>query len=471
MNRVNAPVITIVGGGFSGSMVAVHLLKKATHPLAIKLIERQPFIGRGIAYSSNLDCHLLNVPAGKMSAFPDEPNHFLHWLNSRADRLQPIDANNFVPRSLYGKYIQEVVREAVALAPQGVYLERITDEAVSIKRTIKGAIVHLASGKELRCDRVVLALGNFPSYAPPVQNSSFYSSKRYLASFWSYPSLTNIASDSHVLLVGSGLTAVDAIATLHQQGHQGKIYVISRRGLLPQPHRHTRPYPPFLSADDSPKTIRALVRQVRQEIEIAVTQGYSWQAVIDSLRCETQLLWQSLPLAEKHRFLRHIQSYWNIHRHRIAPEIAQIISKMQDSAQLVFWAGRIQTYYENADGVDVVIRRRRSQDFVSLRAGVVINCTGLESNYRKVQHPLIIDLLASGFICPDSLGLGLAVAPNGSLIDADGKVQNRLFTLGSACRSCLWETTAVAEIRAQAKNLAEDLLKSVESNKQKLLMA
>jgi uncharacterized NAD(P)/FAD-binding protein YdhS/predicted metal-dependent enzyme (double-stranded beta helix superfamily) len=452
------PTIAIVGGGFSGSMVAVHLLKNAVSPLKIKLIERRPAIGEGVAYSTSSDCHLLNVPVGKMSAFADDRDHFWHWLQTRESGLtKTISSDDFVPRQLYGNYIRSILTEAETKANRGVSLERLRDEAIAVETDTRCATIHLSSGKSLEAERVVLALGNFPPANPAVANSAFYQSQRY-AFFWSAPSLlSSLSPDEPILIMGSGLTAFDAILALDRQRHQGKIYVVSRHGLFPQTHQAKTAYPPLFESKPLPKTIRFLVRHIRQEIESAKARGDNWQSVINSLRPHTQTIWQSLTLTEQKRFLRHVRPYWEIHRHQVHSEIALLVEQKIAAGQLRLIAGRIQAFEEDAEGVNVLIRQRCNNQIDNLRASAVINCTGSECNYRQLQDPLVKNLLNSGLIKPDPLHLGLDVADNGALISREGE-SNLLFTLGSPQKGCLWETTAVAEIRQQAQTLAQQLL-------------
>ncbi|WYM00498.1 MAG: FAD/NAD(P)-binding protein [Gloeotrichia echinulata CP02] len=456
MSQNRSQAIAIIGGGYSGVMVAVHLLLSATSPLTIKLIERRPVIGEGIAYSTELDSHLLNVPAGKISSFADDPDHFLRWLQNQ--NIPAVNADTFVPRKLYSQYIQAILNQAEAGAATGVRLDRLHDEAVSLKTTPESVTIGLRSGEILKVDRVVLALGNLPAANPPVQDPSFYESKRYLSCVWSKKWLTNLSANDPLVLIGAGLTAFDVVVALHRQGYKGTIDIVSRRGLLSQSHKSTDAYHSFLKAEQAPKNIRALVRLVRQEIKKALALGYDWRAVIDTLRPENQAIWLALPLSEQRRFLRHVRTYWDIHRHRAAPEVAQTITELIDAQQVVVHAGRILAYEEDADGVNVVIRHRGSTKTDILRAGLVINCTGSQYNYRKYQHPLIQELLTSGLINLHALNLGLEVAPNGALVDANGNISQQLYTLGPPQIGYLWETTAVPNIRQQAKLLAEELL-------------
>lgn len=434
-------------------MVATHLLRFATDLLAITLIEPRPLPGRGIAYGADQECHLLNVPAGRMSAFPDDPRHFSRWLSHDI-----YGAGYFAPRKLYGTYIQTVLETVIAQAPANARLDWIRNEAVAILPHGSGAVIQLKTGQTLQADRVVLALGNFPPSDPDVADRSFYRSQRYVGDPWAPDALDHLAPTDPVVLVGSGLTMVDVALTLKARGHRSAIHAISRHGRLPQSHRMSAPYPPFLTAAQAPASTRILLRRIRREIERAAVAGYDWRAVIDALRPGTQALWQALPLVERRRFLRHVRSCWDVHRHRAAPEAAAAIEQLRQSEQLRVHAGQIDAYREQHDGVWVTYRPARRNTLVELRASRVINCTGPESDYRKLQHPLIRHFLASGLARPDPLCLGLDTDAEGRLLDARGYASTFLYTLGPPCKGRLWETTAVPEIRGQAQALAQRLL-------------
>lgn len=447
--------IAIVGAGFSGTMVAVHLLRQATTPLLIYLIERQPTIGTGVAYSTPFDCHLLNVPAAKMSAFPDQPDHFLRWAQQQ--HCSPVQADTFVSRKLYGTYLQAVLRDAEQRS-QWAQLKRIQDEAIAIQPLTQGLRLTLCQGSELRADQVVLAMGNLPPSNPPIADPTFYRSPRYISSAWSSTALSTLPQNASVLLVGSGLTAVDVLLKLYTQGHQGSVTLVSRRGLLPQAHRPFTPLPYSPLPGDRPQSARELLHQVRRSVRLAAMDGYDWRAVIDALRPLTMELWQALSLSEQQRWLRHVRPYWEVHRHRLAPVVAETVAKLQRSRQIQIWAGRIASFEEKSNRVTATIRLRGTQDTIAVVAERVINCTGPEANVRKFQHPLMAHLLNSGLIRSDELGLGLAVNDDGALRDAADFASERLYTLGPLCKGCRWETTAVPEIRNQALRLAHTLL-------------
>ncbi|MCU0523554.1 MAG: FAD/NAD(P)-binding protein [Elainella sp. Prado103] len=489
-SSLQAPTIGIIGGGFCGTMVAVHLLRQATTRVHIKLIDRQFALGRGVAYGTPLDAHLLNVPAGKMSAFPDRylQSHFLDWLHSLPYAAftfsEPITAQSFVPRKLYGQYLQAILQEAIHQSHPQVTFEHIRAEAKAIQRLAEDIVIQLSPDRLVSVDRVVLALGNFPPADPFGPVLPFHDSHRYIGNPWAPGALQQVDPTQPVLLIGSGLSMVDWAIGLYQQGFSQPIQVISRRGLLPYGHQLPyRPQPsrtPNLpqSEGSNPalepykldplaiveleqlRSVRRLMAWIRQTIWQAEQEGYNWRSVIDLLRPHTATIWQTLPLAERRRFLRHVRPYWEIHRHRMAPKINRTLEQLQESGQLQIRAGRIQYYQKQTDGVEVWVRLRQG-GLQSLQVGTIVNCTGSECNYRKLRQPLIKQLLQAGLVQPDPLGLGLKVAANGALIQADQRASSWLFTLGAAQKGSLWETTAVPELRQQAVTLAQALWQSL----------
>ncbi|MFM7365025.1 MAG: FAD/NAD(P)-binding protein [Cuspidothrix sp.] len=465
--------IAIVGGGFSGTLVATHLLKTASQPLTIKLIERGRQIGKGIAYSTDTNCHLLNVSAGNMSAFPHDPGHLLRWLQYNYNELEAflveeVNASTFIPRKVYGLYIQSILAEAEATAPSDVRLERVTDEVVGIQPEGKGVTIALRSGRCFAADKVVLALGNSPSAPAKIDNADSNIAS-YLRNAWSADAKADLDPDAAVLLIGTGLTMVDMVLSLHSVQHRGKIYAVSRRGLLPQQHQPAQPYANSLTPDTSPKTVRGWLHWLRTEAKVAADQGYNWRSLIDSLRPHTQKIWQKLPKEEQRRFLRHLTPYWDVHRHRIAPQVGDVITEMLDSGQLTISAGRIKEYQALPDGVAITISGRKTQTNYILQVGRVVNCTGVATDYRKSPHPLITNLRSptagvspsQGLIRPNAIGLGLDTDSNGALYQADGTVSSLLYTLGTPRKGDLWETIAVPELRGQAQALSQELLQSL----------
>ncbi len=444
--------VAIVGGGFTGTTLAAQLLRKSGGSVSVLLIEKAARLGRGVAYSTECMEHLLNVRARNMSAYPDDPEHFFEW--ARLNHLPGDSADDYLPRPLYGQYVASVLQQEIERYPGRV--EHVHDEAVSIARVGDTAEIRLRGGRTLFADKVVIALGNFPPGDPRLPGRTPHS-LRYVSNPWKASALGDVSHDHSVLLVGSGLTSVDVAISLRERGFGGVIHILSRRGLLPQVHKATAAWPPFWT-EQSPRTVRGLLRLIRTQVEAAEKAGSGWRAVIDSLRPFTQQIWRSFSLSERRRFLRHVRPYWDVHRHRIAPAIgARLASQIQDD-QMEIHAGRIQAYAEDIDGVEVTYRDRQSGQDERLRVDRVINCTGPESDCRKVENPLLADLMRQKLARPDPLLLGLDVSPDGALIDADGAASNLLYAIGPVRKGNLWETIAVPELRVQVSELSKLLL-------------
>lgn len=453
-----ARTILIIGGGASGTVLAAQLLRRAREgsvPLHLSLIERDEIPHRGKAYGTTSPSHLLNVPAGKMSALPDQPHHFLEWLHSEGE---PYDERAFVPRRLYGRYIENLLRREVDTLPKHLSFTVIRgDVAKVLNADEQGVVLELSDGRIERADKVVLATGNFEPSPPTRKDDPFYTSNRYLNDPWKPKVLDQIAPDAPVLLVGTGLTMVDLLLTLRDRHHTGPIVALSRRGLLPQSHRPFPPHSPYIrKAGECPSVREGLARFKREMTE----HGLDWRQAIDALRSDTIPLWQGLPLKEKRRFLRHLKPYWEVHRHRIAGEVHDVVMQFIENKQLQIVAGRIARYTETDNGVEIRFRKRRGGE-ATLTAQYVVNCTGPDLHLAGLNEPFIADLLNKGFIRPAPLSLGFDATPEGALIGEDGVPSERFLTLGPPLKGVLWESTAMPEIRVQADVLAKKLVKEL----------
>jgi uncharacterized NAD(P)/FAD-binding protein YdhS len=426
--------VAIVGGGASGTLVAIQLLRQARSPLSIVLVERdRP--ARGIAYSTPEPDHLLNVPAGKMSALADVPNHFAHWAGATDGA--------FVARGRYGEYLEDTLRESIARAPRGVSFEISPTTATGASLGERGVRFTLAPRGHLDARVAVLALGNLPTSDLSVDEGGLYGSDRYARSPFLPGALDGIDRDADVVLLGSGLTMVDAALALRARGHLGPLHAISRHGLVPQVHAVARPSRARIGAIG----VRGLLRALRTE---AAREG-DWRAVFDAFRSSTQRVWFRLPATERERFLRHLRAYWDVHRHRMAPAVGVAIAAMRASGQLSIHAGRIASFALERDAAAVRFRPRGSRELVEISCGRVINCTGPATRIEEAGSSLVASLLSSGLAQPGSLGMGFATDREGSVLGGSG---GRLFTLGSLRRGDLWESTAVPELREQARALA-----------------
>ena len=443
--------ILIVGGGASGVLSAVHLLRQATGPLNVTLVERTAELGAGIAYGTGHPDHLLNVRAANMSAFPDDPGHFWRWIAARGEetaRLCP-DAHGFAPRRLYKDYLAELLR-ASRDGTGKVRLDVVRGEAVRLTPHRASVELTLADGTSRVAHHAVLATGNEGPALTPAP---------WRFDGWSDAGIAALPREAAIVIVGTGLTMADRVLALLHAGHRGPITAISRRGLVPHAHRIVEPYQ--LDAADIPfgTHIGYLTAWLRRLVREAELQSRDWRSLIDGLRPHTQALWQALAPEARRRFLRHIRPFWDIHRHRMAPQAGERIAAARASGQLRVLAGRVLDYGPSGAGVTVTYRPRPGGAAAQLQADIVFECRGRASEVTATDNPLLRQLFADGLARPDTLGLGLDATLDGALIDRDGRASPRLFAVGPITSGVFWEIVAVPDIRRQVADLARHLLR------------
>lgn len=464
MTRSNdsIPTIAIVGAGFSGTVTAVQLARKsAGRNVRIVVIEPSGKFGSGVAYGTRCTRHVLNVPAGNMSALPDEPTHFVEWTRRHGINDSP-DA--FVPRYWYGVYLHDLLEEARAEGR----IERVAARVSDIVPSDSGARVMFETGEELRADAVILAGGNFRPSDGQLAGSGLLESPRYVRDPWRAKALENIASADEVLLVGTGLTMVDVVVQLRSSGHRGRINAVSRRGLVPQAHRKPNthfamPVPPEIL--DAPRTASGLLQGVRRAVRRIAKEGHDWRDVISSLRPRTVELWTSLSMHERARFLRHIRPFWDTHRHRIPADVDEDIQRLRHAGVLVVHRARVagSEPIDREGRLRVQLQPRDGSATREVVVSWVVNCTGPDSDVRRVEEPLWSRMLARGVVQPDPLGLGVVTAPDGALLDRHGRPSDHIYLVGPLRKAQLWESTAVPELRVQAADLAAKLLDQLPS--------
>lgn len=432
----------IIGGGVSGALTAYHLARRTVYA-RIVVVEPHPSLGLGLAYSTPSLRHLLNVPAGKISALPHEPDHFLDWVRRNYDPA--ITEADFAPRAVFGRYVHALVTAAPGIR----HLQTV---ATDIRTVGARAVVTLANGTTLSADAVVLATGNFDP--APLKGVSEETVQRgvYCHSAWDDATYAALPPDAPVTLIGSGLTAVDVILRLRETGHRGLITAVSRHGIFPTPHAPYEPLAECVIADKPP----AKARELLHAVHAAIRSGLPWRAVIDSLRARTNELWLALPLAEQRRFRRHLQRRWDVVRHRMAPPVASLIEGELRSGTLVLRQGSLEAVALDENAALVTARTAAGESF-TLTAQRVINCTGPAMNYRRVGSPLLESLFAQGLITAGPLGGGLWSNEDGALRSGDGSFSRVLFNVGPGRQGMLIESIAVPELRTQAVNMAEML--------------
>jgi len=434
--------VAIVGAGFSGSLLAINTLRHAG-PTAT-LIERRAVFGRGTAYSAPHPSHLLNVRAGNMSALSDRPAHFAEWCSARGLG----DGGSFVQRKVYGDYLGELLERSSARA--GDRLALVHDEVTAAEVTADTVTLRFANRAPLVFDALVVAVGNLPPHAPPGLDPQALSADVYAPDPWSPDTVERLSAADAVLLVGTGLTMVDVALSLDAKGFTGKIVAMSRRGLLP--HRHELPGRAGDRNEKPATQAAALLAEVRKRAEI-----FGWRAAVDELRPFTQSLWLSASAAERARFLRHLRPWWDVHRHRLAPAVADRIAAMRASGQLTIMAGKPSAFAADGQGVRVSYRPRGADTAISRRFRRVVNCTGPQGDLARSTEPLLRGLIASGHARADTARLGLDVDSQSRLIGADGCAHPRLFGLGPMTRGAFWEIVAVPDIRTQVWTVARRL--------------
>lgn len=437
--------VAIVGAGFSGTMLALNLLEQAD--VEVLLIERDRHrMGAGVAYSSSESAHLLNVRAGNMSAFADRPDHFCDWLAARGLGCDTA----FVTRATYGRYLREAL--AMAMERYGRRLKLVDDEVLDIEERSGQVTLGLVNGGLIEADRAVLAIGNLPPHDPPGLAGAGLPAHRYIGDPWAGDFTEGLANDDPVLVIGTGLTAVDVILRLTAQGFSGPIVALSRRGLRPHRHLDGLPRPRPVLAKPAPE-LSELVHWARDEAD-----RHDWRLAVDSIRPITQMMWASADAEKRARFLRHLRPFWDVHRHRLAPAVADRIDALVQSGQLVFRAGKIAAVRANPDALAVDWRPRGSDAIETLYAARMINCTGPQGDLLRSSDPLVRRMLAAGRIRPDALRLGLDIDRDGHVVDAKGHASEHILAIGPMTRGDLWEVVAVPDIRIQVGALARRLV-------------
>ena len=433
--------VAIIGGGFSGALQAINLLRH--HGPRATLIERRDVAARGVAYSAAHRDHLLNVRATNMSALPQDPDHFERWLAERHPRL----AGGFAPRLVYGDYLAALLDEARRAAPEQLAL--VQGEAMELTRQGEGWRILLADGRTIEADAVILAPGNLPPHVPQEIDADALAPGSFASEPWSEDVAQGLTDTDRVLVIGTGLTMVDIALLLDARGFGGRITALSRRGLAPRAHA---PQDPSTLDQRPPPQAVALLSHVR-----ARANAVGWRAAVDELRPYTEGLWAAADLDERRRFLRHLRAWWDVHRHRIAPQVAAKIREMQGQGRLEIVAGKLIEVSPSPDGAEVRYRPRGEDRAVRLTVRRIINASGPQGDLLRTGEPLLRRALDQSLIRPDPLRIGIDVTQQSEVIDADGEAFPHLFALGPMTRGTFWEIVAVPDIRRQTWAVARKL--------------
>ncbi|MGA9946148.1 MAG: FAD/NAD(P)-binding protein [Candidatus Cybelea sp.] len=437
--------VTIVGGGFSGSAVAANLARRAPSDFSVAVFDPDD-LGRGAAYGTRHREHVLNTRAKMMSFYSDQPDDFVRWLGMRGG------PNDFLSRRLYGEYVGEVAHRDL----KAIRFTHVRDRIRNVRRSNReGFVVESRVGASFEARAIVLATGN------PAPNDEFLPDEvrlhpGYIDDPWRFDYRV---VGGEVLIVGSGLTALDVLIALRACGHRGRVHVLSRRGRFPQVHEDVTPYDVIPALDTH--GAHSLLRSFRRHLDEAARRGFDWRAVIDSLRPETEAIWKRLPPVEQRRFERHLRVHWERHRHRVPPQVDAVRRAYRRTGRLHHHTGRLLRMERGT--AEIVPHHGAS---VELRPDWIVNASGLGRVSAMRRDPLLGAMLSGGMVCDDSGGLGLRASPDLSAIDAFGYPVPGLWIVGPPARGSRFEATAVPELRAMAELVSSEILHAYRATEQ-----
>jgi uncharacterized NAD(P)/FAD-binding protein YdhS len=442
--------VAVIGGGFSGCAVTAQLAWNAPTGFSLALFEPGE-LGRGAAYGGRHDEHVLNTRARQMSLFSDDGDHFVRWSGSRAN------PGDFVSRRLYGTYVNDVARRALERP-------RFTHVADRVERVCRGGsggyVLESSAGTRFAARSVVLATGN-----PPPNDRFLPLGVRlhpgYVADPWRFD-YRRVGGT--VLLVGSGLTALDVLVALSAGGHRGAVHVVSRHARFPEVHADVVPYDVIPALDT--RDARALLRSFRGHVKAAAQRGFDWRAVVDAVRPEAEAIWRRLPPQEKRRFERHLRAHWERRRHRAPQQVDAVLRSYGDSQRLFVYAG---TLADARSGIVTIALG--SGESAELHPDWIVNCTGPGGAAALAKDPLLAEMLADGLISVAPGKLGLQTSHELAAIGDRNEPTEGLWIVGPPVRGSRFEATAVPELRAMAELVASEILEAKMSRSQRSLGA
>ncbi|MBA8880138.1 FAD/NAD(P)-binding protein [Phyllobacterium myrsinacearum] len=454
------PVVAIIGGGFSGTTIAYHLANRTDqNQVEILVIEPRERLGGGLAYSTDDPAHRINVPAAKMTMVSAEPAHFAQWLardagNAKDHLARTAKGDDFPQRSVFGRYVNDHIRPLL----QSGRVNHINSAARGLAPAGGCYRIVLADGRILNADIVVIATTH-PLPSVPAALQPLAGTPHLIADPYAADALDAIQSDHSVLVVGTGLTAADIIASLDRRGHHGPITALSRHGYRSRGHAEKATDP--IGRFGCDRTARSLLRSARIALNQAQREGASWHPVLDALRDQAPAIWDVLPVQERRRLVRHLRSLWDVHRFRIAPQVEAVLDRQLHERTLTIRAASLQSasYAEGQFKVDY--RPRHAQTLETGLFDAVIITTGPAHTAIGRSNPLIASLFEQGLLNSDPVGLGLHTARTGQAIRADGKTVETLYIGGPLARGTFGELMGVPEVTRYAEFIAQSLERQV----------
>jgi len=484
--------VTIVGGGFSGASMAVQLVRASPMPLAITIVEPRERVGPGLAYSATDPDHRLNGPTWSHSIVPDDPGHFTRWSESRSilrhdSEALAADGNVYVRRRDYGEYLADTLRAHAHWPATGSGVVHLRDHAVETVARSATVALRTAGGRMLESEMLVVATGNpLPRLQAPFARS-VADHPSVIENPLETTRLARIDPQARVLVVGSGLTALDIVSTLVRAGHRGKVVVASRRGLRPRPQPPTaqsgRAAPMPVAAEavaaadapvplerimgavpgfllrDAPPTLRGWVRALRARIREVEVQGESWHKGFDELRDVVWRAWPLLPMREKRRFLRRMRPWYDVHRFRAPPQNDALVRAAEARGGVEFRAARLLSVEpRKAGSIEVRFAGRDAAGEHVECFDAIVNCTGLDVAAGLRANPFLASLVEDGWLRIDEAGIGFAVDANCRAIGADGRAHPALRVIGPPTAGTFGDPLGAMFIAVQIWRMLPDAL-------------
>jgi uncharacterized NAD(P)/FAD-binding protein YdhS len=439
------PTIAIIGGGISGTLTVLNLIKQSKSPLKVIWFDANDHFCKGLAYSTSDKHHLLNVRANNMSVFVDEPHHFVEWLSLNHSHYL---ATDFIPRKLYGEYVQNTF-EVLKNTNSFVSITQIAEEVIDVKHIDKG--FELKTTQNYTAQKLVLAFGNFLPAHPRSLSTKFIESECYFQNAFHPGLIQKAITKTNITIIGSGLTMIDVIISLHHHLYTGKINIISPHAYIPQPH-YQNPLPgvkPFIE-EDKIYRLAEVFSLVNKQLKKAQNEELNPHSVIDVMRPYLQSIWLNFTLPEKQQFLRHLRHKWGVARHRAPSKSMTVFEQLHSSGVITLLKGKIFDIKIVDSDFEIYYSNSKSNK-ASFNTELIINCTGPESNYSNIPSTFVKNLLKNDIFKPDSINYGINASKN-------GEIAPNMYTLGPPLKGILWESTAVPEIRLQAKDLVSKII-------------
>ncbi|MCB8914423.1 MAG: FAD/NAD(P)-binding protein [Thermoleophilales bacterium] len=452
------PRIGIVGGGAAGCLVAVNLLRMADSPLEIDLIDASGDFGPGIPYRTTNPEHRLNVPAARMSALADDPDHYLNWRRARDPEAAP---EEYTSRSIYGEYLKELLAETEDGAG-AQSLNRVTGRVIAVENDDERPVI-VFDDRRTEVDHIVIATGPVPGADPVPIPDSLKQRGIYIASAWDSEAIEAASGDEEVLIIGTGLTMVDVALSLAGGGGVPvpggpRVLAVSRSGLFPKTHlKHlTRLSTPVIPAE-GPVSKRQLLGAFAELLAEASARGGNWRDAIDSMRLVTGDAWRRMPVEDRRWLLENVNRPWEVHRYRMAPSVGARFHELLDSGQVRVERARIGSIEES--GARARVRLDFPERAESFEFDRVISACGASTDIRCDAPEPVRGLIEAGHLRPDGLLLGVDVDRDGAARSAGGKRSEKISVLGSLRRGVDWESIGVTELKTQSRDIAVRLTK------------